>query len=128
VLIHGTPWHRGAIIRAVRGKILPLSKHKFASNVIEKCFAHASKQHRALLVEEVLGKEDRDPSKSPLISMVKDQYANYVIQKMVDVVDEEQRNMILQRIKRYVPNLRKIPYGKHIIARIEKLTGKPILP
>jgi hypothetical protein len=128
VLIHGTPWHRGAIIRAVRGKILPLSKHKFASNVIEKCFAHASRQHRAVLVEEVLGKEDRDPSKTPLISMVKDQYANYVIQKMVDVVDEEQRNMILHRIKRHVPNLRKIPYGKHIIARIEKLTGKPILP
>jgi hypothetical protein len=47
---------------------------------------------------------------------------------MVDVVDEEQRAMILHRIKRHVPNLRKIPYGKHIIARIEKLTGKPILP
>jgi len=41
---------------------------------------------------------------------------------------QEQRELIVQRIRRHVPNLRKIPYGKHIIARIERLTGKPIVP
>lgn len=34
--------------------------------------------------------------------------------------------IVVTRIKRHVPNLRRIPYGKHIIARIEKLTGKPL--
>lgn len=125
VLIHGSGWHRGAVVQRVRGKVLPLSKHKFASNVVEKCFVHASRADRAVLIDEVLGKET--DSSPPLVSMVKDQYANYVVQRMIDAVDDDQRNMIIQRIKRFVPNLRKIPYGKHIIARIEKYTGMPII-
>jgi hypothetical protein len=74
-------------------------------------FAHAGRADRSVLIDEVLGKAEAD---SPLVAMVKDQYANYVVQKMVDVVDEEQRQLIVARIRRHVPNLRKIPYGKHI--------------
>jgi len=126
VLTQGSPWHkycRTAIVRALRGKIFPLSKHKFASNVVEKCFAQGSDEERQILIEEVLGKGRDDPAgKSPLILMVKDQYANYVVQKILDVAMEEQRSIIVARIKRHIPNLRKLPYGKHIIARVEKLS------
>ncbi len=124
VLIHGTAWHKGNIVQTIRGKVLPLSKHKFASNVVEKAFAHAARSDRAILIDEVLGKSENE---SPLVSMVKDQYANYVVQKMVDVVDDDQRMAIVNRIRRHVPNLRKIAYGKHIIAKIEKMIGKPII-
>jgi len=55
--------------------------------------------------------------------MVRDQYANYVVQKMIDLCDQDQLAMIVQRIKRHVPGLRKIPYGKNILTRLEKLTG-----
>lgn len=65
-------------------------------------------------------------SSCALVLMVKDAYANYVVQKLVDVVDDTQRLLIVQRIRQHVPNLRKIPYGKHIISRVEKLTGKAI--
>ena len=41
------------IIGAVRGKILALSQHKFASNVVEKCVQHASRTDRIHLIEEV---------------------------------------------------------------------------
>lgn len=126
VLIHGTPWHRASIVQSLRGSTLPLSKHKFASNVVEKCFAHASRQDRAMLIDEILGRED-DPN-SELVSMVKDQFANYVVQKVIDVAEEEQREAIITRIRLHVPNLRKLPYGKHIIARVERITGKPFLP
>jgi len=126
VLIHGSPWHRGRIVSSLRGRVVVLAKHKFASNVVEKCFAHCSRADRDTLIEEVIGKENDTSANSPLVQMVKDQYANYVIQKMVDVVDMKQRDKVVARIKKHVPNLRKIPYGKHIIARIEKLTGKPL--
>lgn len=132
VLVHGTSWHRGAIVQAIRGKVVTMSKHKFASNVVEKCFTHAGRSDRALLLEEVLGKEPDstrvlDNSNSPLLAMVKDQYGNYVIQKMIDSADEEQRQLMVNRIRRHANNLRKIPYGKHIIARVEKLTGMQML-
>ena len=133
VLIHGEPEHRAAIVRSVRGRLLQLSKHKFASNVVEKCFGHASKQDRDALIDEVLGgSADANATasvvdgNSALIGMVKDQFGNYVIQRLIDVLDDEQMAGLLQRIRRYVPSLRKIPYGRHILAKIEKLTGQQL--
>ena len=38
---------------AVRGKVLSMSQHKFASNVVEKCVQYASRAERALLIDEV---------------------------------------------------------------------------
>ena len=54
--------------------------------------------------------------------MMKDQYANYVIQKIIDVVDDNQRKMLMQKIKPHIPSLKKYTYGKHIIARLERNT------
>ena len=41
------------IISTVRGKVLALSQHKFASNVVEKCVQHASRTDRIHLIDEV---------------------------------------------------------------------------
>lgn len=59
--------------------------------------------------------------------MVKDQYANYVVQKILGVVETTQRDRLIETIRTSVPNLRKIAFGKHIVARVEKLTGKVVL-
>ena len=45
---------KSKIVDAVKAKVLPLSQHKFASNVVEKCVQHASRPDRAILVDEVL--------------------------------------------------------------------------
>lgn len=119
LLIHGSDWQRSGIIHALLGKLFVLSKHKFASNVVENCFVYGSPQDRTALIQEVLGRHHE----SCLLSMVRDQYANYVVQKMIDLCDQDQLAMIVQRIKRHVPGLRKIPYGKNILTRLEKLTG-----
>lgn len=55
---------------------------------------------------------------------MKDQYANYVVQKIIDVVDDEQRRLLIQKIKPHIPSLKKYTYGKHIIARLEKTQAK----
>lgn len=52
--------------------------------------------------------------------MMKDQYANYVVQKMIDVADPAQRRMLMQKIKPHIHTLRKFTYGKHILAKLEK--------
>lgn len=51
----------------------------------------------------------------PLVSMMKDQYANYVIQKMLDVVDDDQRELLVNKIKPHLQSLKKYTYGKHLI-------------
>lgn len=60
---------------------------------------------------------------------MKDQYANYVVQKVLETCDGQQRELLLSRIRVHLHSLRKYTYGKHIVARVEKLiaTGGNIL-
>ncbi|XP_037036673.1 maternal protein pumilio isoform X3 [Bradysia coprophila] len=119
VLEHGKPEDKSVLIASVRGKVLVLSQHKFASNVVEKCVTHATRTERALLIEEVCQFND-----SALHIMMKDQYANYVVQKMIDVSEPTQRKILMHKIRPHVNSLRKYTYGKHIIAKLEKFFMK----
>jgi hypothetical protein len=123
VLEHGKRKDKNAIVNKIRGQLLQLSQHKFASNVVEKCVEYGSPQERNLLLEEILSGNPKAEN-SPLLIMMKDQYANYVIQRIIDVVEDPQREVLVNRIKPHVGALKKYTYGKHIIARVEKFTGK----
>ena len=52
---------------------------------------------------------------------MKDQFGNYVVQKVLETCDEKNRELILSRIKAHVVSLKKYTYGKHIAARVEKV-------
>ncbi|XP_070493256.1 maternal protein pumilio-like isoform X2 [Chironomus tepperi] len=119
VLEHGKPEDKSAIIKAVLGKVLTLSQHKFASNVVEKCVTHATRAERNMLIDEVCMFND-----TGLQVMMKDQYANYVVQKMIDVSEPTQRKTLLHKIRPHMNSLRKYTYGKHIIAKLEKFSLK----
>lgn len=54
--------------------------------------------------------------------MIKDQYANYVVQKMVDSCEPSQRKNLIVKISHHVNALRRYTYGKHIIAKLEKFS------
>lgn len=56
-----------------------------------------------------------------LQAMMKDQFANYVVQKVLETCNDQQRELILSRIKVHLNALKKYTYGKHIVARVEKL-------
>ena len=49
--------------------------------------SHSSPQNRAWLIEEVCQEPDA------LFIMMKDQYANYVVQKMLDVAEPQQKKV-----------------------------------
>ncbi|XP_008252993.2 pumilio homolog 2 isoform X8 [Oryctolagus cuniculus] len=118
VLEHGRPEDKSKIVSEIRGKVLALSQHKFASNVVEKCVTHASRAERALLIDEVCCQSDGPHS--ALYTMMKDQYANYVVQKMIDMAEPAQRKIIMHKIRPHITTLRKYTYGKHILAKLEK--------
>lgn len=60
--------------------------------------------------------------------MMKDQFANYVVQKVLETCDDQQREFILSRIKVHLNALKKYTYGKHIVARVEKLVAAGGMP
>ncbi|CAL0334101.1 unnamed protein product [Lupinus luteus] len=120
VLEHGKPHERSAIIKELAGKIVQMSQQKFASNVVEKCLSFGGPSERLLLVNEMLGSTDEN---EPLQAMMKDQFANYVVQKVLETCEDQQRELILSRIKVHLNALKKYTYGKHIVARVEKLVA-----
>nr|GEU36031.1 pumilio homolog 2-like [Tanacetum cinerariifolium] len=120
VLEHGKPNERSIIIQELAGKIVQMSQQKFASNVVEKCLTFGDASERQLLVNEMLGTTDEN---EPLQAMMKDQFANYVVQKVLETCSDQEREHILGRIKVHLNALKKYTYGKHIVARVEKLVA-----
>lgn len=106
ILENGTPEEKEPILEIVLGSVVQFSKHKFASNVIEKCIKFGDlNQRKRILHEVMLGNEDiNDDSEigddSPLALMVKDQFGNYVIQKLVEAFDGEERRLLIVKIKK----------------------------
>lgn len=128
ILERGSSKDREAILEVVLGSVVNFSKHKFASNVIEKCIKFGTvKQKRRILDEVMLGNEDPTvetvSDESPLALMMKDQYANYVIQKLVEGFDakgEEKRKLVM-KLRQYLKQISsKNTYGKHL-ASVEKM-------
>ncbi|XP_002966263.2 pumilio homolog 1 isoform X1 [Selaginella moellendorffii] len=120
VLEHGTQPERSEIITKLAGQIVQMSQHKFASNVIEKCLQFGGPAERQILINEMLGSTDENEA---LQAMMKDQFANYVVQKVLEICDDRQREILLTRIKVHLHALKKYTYGKHIVARVEKLVA-----
>ncbi|KAJ0963620.1 hypothetical protein J5N97_028742 [Dioscorea zingiberensis] len=120
VLQHGKPEERSAIICMLIGQIVKMSQQKFASNVVEKCLTFGRPEERQLLINEMLGSTDEN---EPLQAMMKDQFGNYVVQKVLETCDDRNRELILSRIKVHLNALKKYTYGKHIVTRVEKLVA-----
>lgn len=55
---------------------------------------------------------------------MKDQFANYVVQKILEISNDNQREVLLDRIRMHLHALKKYTYGKHIVARFEQLSGE----
>jgi pumilio RNA-binding family len=135
ILEFGRPHERDRVIDSLAPHIVTLSQNKFASNVVEKCLLHGKAAQREALVEAILAQPppsaaaggrggDADGAgvcDSPLHQMMRDQFGNYVVQKLLEVCNEDQRERLLDQLRVQLPYLKRLTYGKHIVARVEKL-------
>ncbi|PUZ46387.1 hypothetical protein GQ55_7G071300 [Panicum hallii var. hallii] len=115
VLDHGKPEERSSIIQKLSGQVVILSKQKFASNVIEKCLANGTPEERDSIIGEIIS------SGQTFQELMKDQFGNYVVQRVLQTCDDKYLEMILSSIKLHLSELKNYTYGKHIVARVEKL-------
>ncbi|CAH8283585.1 unnamed protein product [Eruca vesicaria subsp. sativa] len=118
IIQHGKPHERSEIINKLAGQIVTMSQQKFASNVVEKCLTFGGPEERQVLVNEMLGYTDEN---EPLQAMMKDPFGNYVVQKVLETCDDQSLALIISRIKVHLNALKRYTYGKHIVARVEKL-------
>jgi pumilio RNA-binding family len=88
----------------VENGLLKLSRQKYASNVVEKLLKYGNADQRLAVVREMLkvvnqegGEfvEEGDEGSSVVLLMVRDAYANYVVQTMLDVIPESEEKILL---------------------------------
>ncbi|GMM47103.1 hypothetical protein DAPK24_036780 [Pichia kluyveri] len=114
------------ILKVVKDNLIELSKHKFASNAVEKCIINLPKESRIEIYETMLkdnlSEEGELNEQSKLMLMMKDPFANYVVQKMVEIVDDSRKKFLVMKVRQYLKLIQKSSNGKHL-ASIEKLNN-----
>ncbi|KAI4206974.1 MAG: hypothetical protein LQ346_000806 [Caloplaca aetnensis] len=94
-----------------QGSIPLLSKQKFSSNVIEKCLRGAEPDVSRMMIEEMLNANE-------LEKMLRDSFANYVVQTALDYADPETKIRLIEAIRPILPSIRQTPYGRRIQSKI----------
>lgn len=113
---------RAAVVAALRGRVVELSRHKFASNVVEKALRFALPEDRSAVVTEVVGADGAPPGDGGvLLAMITDPFANYVVQRLLDCADEGQRARLLPHLRAHLGTVKRLTHGKHIAAAVERL-------
>lgn len=131
VMQHGWDPDRAVLMKEVQAHLLDFATHKFASNVVEKCLQYANKRDKDEMIWTIINVTfdmnqpvDSKTGHCVLENMVRDPYANYVVQKVIEVSDERQRAAIVRYVRDNIVQLRRYTYGKHIIVRLEKITNE----
>lgn len=109
------------LCQSFRGNIPALSKQKFSSNVIEKCLRTADVNTRRILVDEML-------SGNELEKMLRDSFANYVVQTAMDFSDADTRGRIVDSVRPILPLIRQTPHGRRIAGKIMAAEGSGRTP
>ncbi|KAG5940470.1 hypothetical protein E4U53_007587 [Claviceps sorghi] len=122
VIQNGKPADRARMIDLVMAQLLNLSKHKFASNVVEKCIEHGSAEQRSMIREQLttVGSDGI----SAIQQMMRDQYGNYVIQKLLAQLQGSEREILVDEIRPQFYAMRKSGTSRQLTA-LEKLLGLP---
>ncbi|KAJ5591064.1 Armadillo-like helical [Penicillium hetheringtonii] len=111
ILDLGDPFYTGPLCVTFAGNVPVLSKQKFSSNVIEKCLRTADTDNRRAMIDEIL-------SGNELEKMLRDSYANYVVQTAMEFADPETRARIIEAVRPLVHAIRGTPHGRRIAGKI----------
>ena len=100
-----------AIAMKICDNILYYSKHRYSSNVIEKCFDFCAKKEKKKLIEKIMTPE--------IISeLIMDEHGNYVVQKALYYSDYKEKETILNIIKTLIPKIQTISFGEKLLMRL----------
>ena len=110
------------IYEGLKGNIYDFSIHKYASNVVERALTFGNEKQRQNIINEIIKQDDQ--MKECLLSMVKDKFGNYVVQKIFEYSDKETRKNIVEIFNSSQSLKKKDGFSKHVINFIEKLIAE----
>jgi hypothetical protein len=105
------------IVQTFKDCITQLSRHKFSSNVIEKCLRCSLPPSRDLIVDELLRGQEME-------RLLRDSFANYVIQTALEYATPPYKYRLVEAIRPILPQIRTTPYGRRIQAKISAFDNR----
>ncbi|CAK7222976.1 mRNA binding protein puf3 [Sporothrix bragantina] len=110
VIEFGEPDDKSMLINTVLSDLVPMSRHKFASNVVEKCMQFGTVEDRIRARKEL---EKVGSDGVPVLhQMIKDQYGNYVIQKLLKLLEGEERRLFVETMETQLAVLKRTSTGR----------------
>ncbi|KAF9075281.1 armadillo-type protein [Rhodocollybia butyracea] len=118
----GRPYDRALLLDKLRGRLLVMARHKFASNVCEKALKFSDAETRRQLIDEIISPR---PEGAVVGWMMKDQYANYVLQSALKLADVDQREILIHQIRPHLVSIRLTNSNTKHLATLEGLIQNP---
>lgn len=115
VVEHGGEYDKQKVLDLVAKGLEGYSKHKFASNVVEKCLNFASNAWKREVVD-ILVRGSRREGEDMLICLIKDNFGNYVIQKLLDVLGREDYMYFVDFLQPEMIKARRAGGGKQLVS------------
>jgi len=100
-----------AIAMKICDNVLYYSKHRYSSNVIEKCFDFCGKKEKKRLIEKIMTPEI-------ITELILDEHGNYVVQKALYYSDYKEKETILNIIKSLIPKIQTVSFGEKLLMRL----------
>ncbi|UYV82623.1 hypothetical protein LAZ67_22000231 [Cordylochernes scorpioides] len=114
VMEKGSTEDKLKILHDIKNHLIPLSLQKYSSNVVEKCLKLAPASIRRDFIQILCDKEF-------LIKMAKSIFGNYIVKTMLEVADDDQKEIVLNMLQPYISEIRKLSHGKALAGKMISL-------
>ena len=111
ILTINNPEYSNKIGEYISTNIIYYSKHKYSSNIVEKCFDSCTGNVLSKLISFVQEEQN-------FRELIIDEHGNYVVQKVISISNLKKRKEMLSIIKGLFPILTQTHFGQKIIHRI----------
>ncbi|KAJ3013500.1 hypothetical protein HKX48_005723 [Thoreauomyces humboldtii] len=120
ILEHGSPADRNYVMKQLVHNFYPMAVDQYASKVVEKGLKLAPKREMYEMIETVLMPNPRDNGRPAILEMMNNQFANYVVQHILNLADPLQKDTCIRLLLPHIATLRNSKYGQRVAAIVEK--------
>jgi len=98
-------------------RVIEFSTHKFASHLVEKALVCADARRGLMIIDTLLNAPQ-------LPQLMRDPYANFVLQRAFDIADSTQKGRIAKEVQNLSSTLSEYTHYRHLHTYIQKASNK----
>ena len=118
ILLMGNKKYGNRLAEKIAENVVYYAKHKYSSNVVEKCFDYCDGIYLQNLMSNVQKKDN-------LTELILDEHGNYVVQKVLAMSKPDMKKEMLRIIIPLFDKLKNCSYGERVINRL--MVSYPII-